>query len=162
MKKLILIRHAKSCWETIVDDKNRPISRERGVLDAHLVFPALREYLPKKFVAWTSTARRAKQTAIVFCQILDVNNDYVIAKDEVYTFELKKLEKAIKSCGNNHNALIIFGHNEAITDFVNKFGDVSIKNVPTCGVVVMKFDQDRWEDIENGNVIKTIFPRDLK
>ncbi len=162
MKELILIRHAKSCWDTIVDDKSRPISKERGVQDAHLVSQAMREYLPKKFVAWTSTAKRARQTATIFCQNLEINNDYVLAKEEIYTFDEKKLTKTIKGCGNNHNALIIFGHNEAITDFVNKFGTNSIENVPTTGVVIMNFEQDNWQDIKNGIIKKIIFPRHLK
>ncbi len=162
MKELILIRHAKSCWDTIVDDKNRPISKERGVQDAHLVSQAMKEYLPNKFIVWTSTAKRAKQTATIFCQNLEINNDYVLLKDEIYTFDVKKLKQAIKNCENKHNTLIIFGHNDAITDFVDKFGNDFIKNVPTTGVVMMRFEQDDWQDIKNGTVTKTIFPRHLK
>ncbi|WP_413513441.1 SixA phosphatase family protein [Myroides odoratus] len=162
MKTLILIRHAKSCWETITEDKNRPISKTRGVQDALLVSQAIAPLLPDRFIVWTSTAKRAKQTATIFCQNLEINPAYVIEKEDIYTFDVKKLARSIKKCENMHKALIIFGHNDAITDFVNKFGMVSIDNVPTSGVVVMDFPQEDWKGIKNGTVISKVFPRDLK
>lgn len=162
MKTLILIRHAKSCWKTITEDKNRAISKDRGVQDALLVSQAIGSLLPDRFMVWTSTAKRAQQTAAIFCQNLDINPTYVIEKEDIYTFDVKKLARTIKKCENTHNALIIFGHNDAITDFVNKFGMVSIDNVPTSGVVVMDFPQEDWKEIKNGTVISKVFPRDLK
>ncbi len=36
MKKLILIRHAKSNWDTPLKDIDRPLD-QRGLKDAHLV-----------------------------------------------------------------------------------------------------------------------------
>jgi len=63
---------------------------------------------------------------------------------------------------NRYDNVILFGHNEAITNFVNKFGDVFIDNVPTCGFISLQFDANDWLSIENGTTLKTIFPKDLK
>jgi hypothetical protein len=53
--------------------------------------------------------------------------------DDFYTFEAKELEKVIKSLDTAIES-DSFGHNAAITNFVNKF-EISIDNVPTCGFV---------------------------
>ena len=70
-------------------------------------------------------------------------------------------EKEKQSITNSYNNLILFGHNSAITDFVNKFGDIFIDNVPTSGFVSIKFDCDSWETINKGKTDKIIFPRDI-
>jgi phosphohistidine phosphatase len=80
----------------------------------------------------------------------------------LYTFDERQLEKVIKSCDNSFESVILFGHNEAITNFVNKFGDVFIDNVPTSGFVSLQFDSDSWDTIDKGKTNKTIFPKDLK
>jgi phosphohistidine phosphatase len=47
-----------------------------------------------------------------------------------------------------------FGHNAAITNFVNIFGDVSIENVPTSGFVSIEFDTENWIEIKKGKTKK--------
>lgn len=161
MKNLILIRHAKSSWNAPVHDKNRSLAN-RGVKDAHLVSANILKHLPKTFIIWSSTAKRAAETAIIFAQNMFCPIESIIFKDELYTFDEEHLEKMVKSCSNEYENMILFGHNEAITNFVNKFGDVSIDNVPTSGLVSINFDSDDWEAINNGKTQKVIFPRDLK
>lgn len=161
MKKLILIRHAKSSWETPLKDIDRPLST-RGIFDAHLISNKILEYLPKSFIVWSSYAKRAKETATIISQNLNIPLDTIIYKQDLYTFDEYDLEKAIKNCENKFDNLILFGHNGAITNFVNKFGDIFIDNVPTSGVVSMEFNEDDWTKIKKGRTKKTIFPRHFK
>lgn len=161
MKNLILIRHAKSSWETPGKDIDRPIS-QRGINDANTIFSQINNLLPKTFLVWSSTAKRARETAMIFSQNLSIPFESIIIKDDLYTFDSGNLETAIKKCENRFDNLILFGHNEAITDFVNKFGDLYIDNVPTAGLVSITFDQENWNDIYKGKTIKTLFPRQLK
>jgi phosphohistidine phosphatase len=161
MKNLILIRHAKSSWEAPLHDKDRPLTTN-GMQSAHLVSSHINKDLPKTYTIWSSTAERAKETAIIFAQNINFPLESIIYKDDLYTFDERKLEKIIKLDSNGNDNIIIFGHNEAITNFVNKFGDVSIDNVPTAGFVHIEFDNDSWESITSGKTKKTVFPRDLK
>lgn len=161
MKNLILVRHAKSSWEAPLKDKDRPLNN-RGILDAHFVADKAIAYLPKTFVIWSSTAKRASETATIFTQTFSCPLESIIIKDDLYTFEASQLEKIIKSCNNLYDCVILFGHNEAITDFVNKFGDIAIFNVPTAGMVFIEFESISWENIKNGKTVKTIFPKDFK
>jgi len=161
MKNLILIRHAKSSWDAPLADKDRPLSK-RGINDAHLVANSADEHLPKSFIVWSSTAQRAKNTAYIFAESLSIPIETIVFKDDLYTFDEDKLETAIKSCDNQFDNLILFGHNGAITNFVNTFGNEAMDNVPTAGFVSLSFDQDDWKSIRKGKIKKVLFPRELK
>lgn len=161
MKNLILVRHAKSSWETPLKDRDRPLSKN-GLQAAHLVSIYVSKYLPKTYLFWTSVAERASQTALIFAQNLSYPIESIIYKEELYTFDENQLAKVIKSCKNEFDSVILFGHNGAITNFVNKFGDVFIENVPTSGFVSLQFDVDDWSAIEKGKTLKVIVPKDLK
>lgn len=157
MKNLILIRHSKSSWQTPLNDVDRPLS-SRGIRDAHLISSKIQSFLPKSYIVWSSNAKRAKESAIIYSQNLMIPFENIIFKDDLYTFDEKKLEQIIKKCENRYDNLILFGHNEAITNFVNKFGNLLIDNVPTSGFVSLQFDIDDWKDLTKGRTIKTVFP----
>jgi phosphohistidine phosphatase len=161
MKQLLLIRHAKSSWDAPLHDFDRPLTG-KGIQDAHLVSTNINHHIPKTFLVWSSAAKRAAETAIIFAQNLSFPIESIIFKDDLYTFDDRKLEQIIKSCPNDCDHLIVFGHNEAITNFVNKFGNVFIDNVSTSGFVKIDFDSLSWNNIEKGITQKVVFPRDLK
>jgi phosphohistidine phosphatase len=160
MKQLILIRHAKSSWEAPLRDKDRPLTK-KGILDAHRVSSKLVNELSKTFIVWCSPSERAQQTALIFSQNVSFPLDSIILKEELYTFDSNQLEKSVKSISNDYDCVILFGHNGAITDFVNKFGSIFIENVPTSGVVILNFDTKSWEDIKKGTTQKILFPKHL-
>lgn len=161
MKQLILVRHAKSSWDAPLQDFDRPLT-VRGIHDAHLVSSKVGDNMPKSFMVWSSAAKRAAETAMIFAQNLSFPVESIVFKDELYTFDARKLEQIIKTCSDDCDHLIVFGHNEAVTDFVNKFGNVSIDNVSTSGFVDIKLDTESWSDFEKGITQKVVFPRDLK
>lgn len=161
MKNLILIRHAKSSWEAPLKDIDRPLDM-RGINDAHLVASNCLQYIPSSFVIWSSAAKRTQATAIIFAQNILYPIESIIFKEELYTFDEKQLERIIKSCSNELESIILFGHNVAITDFVNKFGDIFIDNVPTSGFVSLEFETDNWKMIAKGKTKKILFPKNLK
>ena len=47
-----------------------------------------------------------------------------------------------------------------IETFVNSFGNEFINNVPTCGIVGIKFDTDHWKSIKRGKTFIVDFPKD--
>lgn len=161
MKNLILVRHAKSSWKTPVNDIDRPLAK-RGITDAHLISMTCQHFLPKSFIICSSTAARASSTAMIFAQNLSYPLDKIVYSPDLYTFEERDLEKFVKACDNHYHNIILFGHNEAITNIVNKFGDMPIDKVPTSGFVLINFNSYSWESISKGKTQKTIFPRELK
>jgi phosphohistidine phosphatase len=161
MKNLLLIRHAKSSWDNPVSGKERNLT-ERGRNDANLVSLESLNLLRDKFVLFSSNARRAYETATIFATNYSFSVNEIIINEDLYTFDENQLEKVIKSLNNDLENVILFGHNEAITNFVNKFGDIFIENVPTSGLVWIKFDCLEWKLLKKGKTQKVVFPRDLK
>jgi phosphohistidine phosphatase len=161
MKNLILIRHAKSNWDAPLKDIDRPLD-QRGMKDAHLVSLNIQDFIPKTYIIWSSIAKRAADTAQIFAQNILYPIECIVYKEDLYTFDEKYLEKMIKSCDDTIESLVVFGHNAAVTNFVNKFGDVFISNVPTSGFVSLQFDSDYWKKIKKGKIKKIIVPKDLK
>ncbi|RZJ64196.1 MAG: histidine phosphatase family protein [Flavobacterium sp.] len=161
MKNLIIVRHAKSSWDAPLRDFDRPL-QNRGIQDAHLVSSNMNDSLPKTFMIWSSPAKRASETAMIFAQNISYPVESIVYKDDLYTFDERQLEKTVRSCSDDYDNVILFGHNEAITNFVNKFGDIFIDNVTTSGVVSLTFDANNWSGIGKGRTRKVIFPRDLK
>jgi phosphohistidine phosphatase len=161
MKNLILIRHAKSNWDAPLQDIDRPLD-QRGMKDAHLVSLNIEDFIPKTYVIWSSIAKRATDTARIFAQNILYPIECIVFKDELYTFDEKHLENIIKSCDNSIESLIIFGHNAAMTNFVNKFGDIFISNLPTSGFVSLQFDTNYWTKIKKAKTKNIIVPKDLK
>jgi len=161
MKELILVRHAKSSWEAPLRDYDRPLT-SKGIQEAHLVSTSISNQIPNTFLIWSSAAKRAAETAMIFAQNISFPYESIIFKEELYTFDEIQLEQIIKSCSDDYEHLIVFGHNQAITNFVNKFGSFFIDNVATSGFVSILFEQESWKHISNGITKKVIFPRDLK
>ncbi|MEC3908192.1 histidine phosphatase family protein [Tamlana sp. 2201CG12-4] len=161
MKELILVRHAKSSWKHNVIDHERPLNG-RGFSDANLVS----KYLHKKGLEIdaivSSDAIRAKTTAEIFISNLSIEKHKVVFNHELYDFSGTKLTEVIRSSEPYIDKLMLFGHNHAITNFVNTYGDLYIDNVPTCGVVTIAFPLNDWGGLKPGKTIGTLFPKDLK
>jgi phosphohistidine phosphatase len=160
MKRLILVRHAKSSWEHNVSDHERPLST-RGFKDANNVSNQLIDQLHPDLVL-SSDALRAKTTAEIFVSNLNISLEIFNLDHNLYDFSGNNLLRVIKSTTNAINELLVFGHNNAITSLANSYGNRYIENVPTCGVVVMEFETESWTEIKTGRTTKTFFPRDLK
>jgi phosphohistidine phosphatase len=160
MKNLILIRHAKSSWDAPLNDFDRPLTK-KGIQDAHSVSTEVNKYLPKKYIIWSSQAKRAMETAMIFAQNFNFPIENIQFKTDLYTFDEYKLEQIISNCSDDIENLIVFGHNEAITNFVNKFGDRFIFNVTTAGFVWITFETNSWKNLSNGKTTRVIFPKDI-
>lgn len=160
MKHLIIIRHAKSSWDFPLEDKKRPLI-DSGIQAISKVGISAREFVSEEFTVWSSTAVRAAETAKIFCKESNLNDLKIQFKEELYTFNENQLEKSIKSCDDSIQKLILFGHNEAITNFVNKFGDKNIFNVPTAGLTYLQFETNSWKNIAKGTIVKYIFPKEI-
>ena len=159
MKKIIIIRHSKSSWDLPLKDFDRPLTKG-GIQKAILVAQKSKEFIPTDYVIWSSSANRASSTAKLFVATWNLPNMEITFSDRLYIFDSRKLEEIVKSCPNENNNLILFGHNDAITDFVNKFGDIFIDNVPTAGFVSIIFETNNWNTITKGKTDKVLFPRD--
>ena len=156
MKKLILIRHAKSSWDLPVHDKDRGLT-SKGIVKALNVANKTKELISPTATFWCSSSKRTRLTANLFMGCWNLDENKIVFLDELYTFDCLQLEEIVKSCPNDCENLILFGHNSAITDFVNKFGNKIVTNVPTSGFVSINFDTTSWDKITKGITQNIIF-----
>ncbi len=150
MKFLIIIRHAKSSWENITDDFNRPLN-ERGKNDA----PEMAKRLIREKVSIdtfiSSPAKRAKKTAQLFIQEFQRSKDEIIFISELYNALTPVFYKITAGLDTAYNTVAIFAHNPGITDFANSLTSFKIDDMPTCGIFAVKIHAETWIDFETAH-----------
>ena len=161
MKEIILIRHGKSSWEHDVTDRERPL-KTRGINDIKLVANHFFYNNSVPEIIFSSPAHRALHTCEIFMNTLNVAKKQVVVVEELYDFEGKNVIDFIKNLSNQYNDVMIFGHNHAFTSISNIFGDTFIDNLPTSGLVKLKFDISDWKDLKKGITEFIIIPKELK
>jgi phosphohistidine phosphatase len=153
MKKLYLIRHAKSSWDNVeMNDFDRPLN-ERGEKDAPHMAKVLkhRDAVPDRMI--TSPANRALSTCRAFAKVLDFEKKKIITEQKLYHANPDAILKVLSSLPEHkdkEDAVFLFGHNPGITEFANDLLNISIDNIPTCGIVSATLAINQWKDISFG------------
>src|SRR5690606_40347089 len=114
MKKLLLIRHAKSDWEDpFLNDHERPLSL-RGLRDA----PLMAQRLKKKNIfpdyILSSDAKRAKTTAVITAENLHFPKSQIQFVSELYHATPSALLAEIRNVPTTVETLFLFGHNPGL------------------------------------------------
>jgi phosphohistidine phosphatase len=161
MKRLVLVRHGKSSWDNDLPDHERPL-KKRAYNDAEVVLNSFSDFYEPGGLLWSSHAVRAHETAKMFKERLNVADADFKVKEELYTFNQNDLLSVIRSCADETDKLIVFGHNPAMTILVNSLGDKKIDNLPTTGLCVIDFEENSWKDIRKGKTILTLLPKNLR
>lgn len=146
MKKLTLIRHAKSSWSDYgLRDHDRPLA-DRGLRDAPFMaqLMASRGWLPDALVS--STALRARTTAEFFAAALGWQPAVVQLDKRIYEASVPTLLDFIAHLPDQWNHIALFGHNPTFTQVANLFYQKKyIDNLPTCGIVeLVAEDAGQW------------------
>tara|TARA_R100001369_G_scaffold91740_2_gene133933 strand:- start:857 stop:1339 length:483 start_codon:yes stop_codon:yes gene_type:complete len=160
MKRVILVRHGKSSWEYNVSDRDRPLM-ERGIKDVNKVAKEFSSNLIHIDAAYSSPANRALHTAMIFLRAINFPFTKFELSNELYDFSGEDVYRFIKGLNNDKDTVVIFGHNEAFTHIANSLGNMYIDNVPTSGLVQLKFDTNDWSAVTKGITAQTLFPKQL-
>lgn len=146
MKKIFIIRHAKSDQSFFGNDFERPLN-ERGKADAPQMAKRLldKNYKPDALVA--SPAVRAKRTAEIFAENLQMQETEIIFISALYHAGADVFFDVISNLPAELNIVAIFSHNPGITHFVNSLNTkVNIDNMPTCAIFAVSADITDWAD----------------
>lgn len=164
MKKLILIRHAKSSWDDAsIKDHDRILS-ERGLNDA----PLVGKFLNKKNIipdfVITSTAKRAAQTTEYVLKELD--KDIRIRYDKnLYLTGSGKIIDIISKIEDDIKVLMVIGHNPDMPVLVERLTNKHFLHpkFSTAGVAIIDFEIESWSEIKSthGNLELFITPKML-
>ncbi|MFZ5948648.1 MAG: SixA phosphatase family protein [Stygiobacter sp.] len=163
MKKLFLIRHAKSSWDDpTLSDHERPLN-ERGIRNANFMAKLLKEKNIFPDLIISSTAERARQTANIFSDILS-HTKKIKYDSRIYEATTQNLIEVVSEIENINNLVFLFGHNPGLSNFANFISNHPIYNLPTCAIVGLEIPIDNWENISrnSGKLIFNEYPKKYK
>lgn len=148
MKTLLLVRHAKSSWESPgVQDMDRPLN-ERGKEDAPAMAKRIKDRKIDIDLFVSSPAKRARRTAKYFAEEFDVKKGDIILEDELYLASPSAYINIIRELKKKYDTVALFGHNPGITELANQLSNVRIDNMPTCSVFAVQADVESWKHFE--------------
>ncbi|WP_440983109.1 SixA phosphatase family protein [Shinella sumterensis] len=156
MKRLLLLRHAKSAWPDGVDDHDRPLS-DRGRRDA----PRMGAYLAaaglRPDFALVSSARRTQETWALVAPAFG-GTCPSLAVPTIYEAEPAMILAAIQDAPDESGTLLVIGHNPGFEDLAallapqgNQDALARMKTkYPTAGLAVIECNSPRWADVIPG------------
>lgn len=170
MKRLCLLRHAKSDWgDPAKDDFDRPLnargSKAAGFMAEYI---ARSPYKPDAILC--STAARATATCAPLCDALGKGVP-VTYRDELYHAMPDVMLDEIRAAPDDAETLLVVGHNPGMVLLAMALAEdpddeTALRvahGVPTGGFIVFELPIDHWSEIAEGEG-RTIFfgrPRDL-
>jgi phosphohistidine phosphatase len=109
----------------------------------------------------SSTANRALTTSKIFAEAFGLPSESFIEDYNIYEKGPKYIISKLRSLDNSLSKVMLFGHNPDMTSLASYFTGQYFDNVPTCGMVHIKFDFDDWDNIEttNGELVRYEFPK---
>ena len=161
MKELILIRHAKSSWkDSSPDDRERPLNK-RGERDAPEMGARLARRKHKPNLIVSSPAVRALETARIIARKLGYPRKDIAVEDRLYGAGVAELLDVIRNTDESVTTLMLFGHNPGLTELANHLGPRPIPNLPTCGVLHLRFETETWSVVgyARGDELLFDFPK---
>lgn len=169
MRRLMLLRHAKSDWPDGVEDHARPLAsrgRQAGPLMGS--YMARTGLLPDLVIV--STARRAQETWEL---VRTTFPEPIVTLDErrIYEAPASAILDVVREIGVDARSLLLIGHNPGLQQLALDLIGMADGNdlarlrekYPTGGLVVIDFDIDSWKQVDTraGRLERFVVPRRL-
>lgn len=163
MKKLIIVRHAKSSWDHAgLDDHDRPLNR-RGKKNAPEMGRRLAKRNINPEIIISSSAKRAAATARRIAEEISFPVSDIRKESLFYHGSISDIVAVLQSVSDDINTVMIFGHNPGFTDLTNFLSGSDIYNIPTCGNAEIDFDVFSWRELgeNSGNLVYFDYPKKI-
>ncbi|MEM8790632.1 MAG: histidine phosphatase family protein [Pseudomonadota bacterium] len=171
MKKVILLRHAKSSWsDPTVEDHDRPLNK-RGKAAAPVIaqWLAHRKHLPDTVLC--SSAKRTRQTVKRMKEILPDLPSPEVDKS-LYHAPPDDMRNRLSSLPKDCDTVLLVGHQPGIGALTRKLSaDVvrprcarAFEHFPTGAAAVLEFDIKNWSELDykSARFVDFAVPRELK
>ncbi len=150
MKRLYLVRHAKSSWKDLsLDDFDRPLNK-RGKQDAPFMGKRVKKYKMLPDLIISSPAKRAAKTAKIIAKEIGFPKKKIIYDASIYEAGMASLITVVRNIDDLANEVMLFGHNPGLTILAEDLTNAQVDNIPTCGIFCIDFDVNSWKEIEEG------------
>jgi len=147
IRRLALLRHAKSSWDSPdQSDFDRPLNK-RGCHDAPRMGRLMAERGVKPGAIISSSAQRARSTAELAGKELGIGADAIRFTEALYLASASEMLAALNKLAPNDSEVVLVGHNPGITALANSIADARIDNLPTAACFYIEANTDNWQDL---------------
>ena len=153
-RQLLILRHAKSAWDTdAFNDFDRPLNK-RGKKDAPRVGAWLHEQGLTPGYVISSPAERAKQTVLKAARELGIKKKQIHWDSRIYDAGTSTLLEVLAGCPADAKTVLLVGHNPGLEYLVEYLCDnvdapPDGKLLPTATVARLAMP-DVWDHLEPG------------
>ncbi len=172
MKKLYLLRHAKSDWKTPAKGDFDRVLAPRGQKAAPRVGHEIQRLGLKPALVLCSKAVRAQQTYDLIAEFLPAGH-IAEHREDLYMAAPAKLLKTIRQQSDDFESILVIAHNpgmEALAGHLAGPGSPArllaelAEKYPTAALAVFDLDLKSWRDVApaSGSLTHFIKPRDLE
>ncbi len=147
MKRIIIVRHAKSVPYGYDDDFHRDLT-DRGIHDAEKISSKLADLNISPDLIIASPATRTMHTARVFSHKL--NYDVSKIRTELAFYEgmtTQRFVDMVHEFSEEFETVMAVGHNPTVYYLVYNLVKYFNADMPTCSTVVIDFAVERWTDV---------------
>jgi phosphohistidine phosphatase len=168
MRRLMLLRHAKSDWSSPgMPDRERPLNA-RGATDARTmsVYLAHHALIPDRILC--SPAQRTRQTAEAIVQGWPKAAE-ITYSDRLYEATPETIISLIRAVAAEVQGLLVIGHNPGLHEAARMLvaaGDIEQRErlhekFPTAALAVIDFAVDTWSRLhrQSGRLDRFVTPR---
>jgi phosphohistidine phosphatase len=160
VKRLFILRHAKSSWnDASLSDFERPLN-DRGRKAAPFMgeLMAKRGWVPDVF--FSSPAERAMQTAQLVKDSSGFSSPLVL-DDRIYEASPQTLKLVVSGFSHEIASAIVVGHNPGIEGFI-RLATGRDERIPTATLSIIDLDISDWGDIIDtpGTLVDIIRPKE--
>ena len=154
MRRLVLLRHAKSDYPAGVADVDRPLS-QRGETQAPLAGRWVAENIAGIDHVVVSVAQRTRQTwSLVSLQLPEAPE--AMFDPRIYEASVSDLLQVIADAPDSARTVLLIGHNPGLEDLVlhlctnpeSNGADRLREKFPTSAIAVLDFDDD-WSGLDS-------------
>ena len=126
-------------------DREKPLNK-RGNRDAPMMGLRLLQSGIRIDLIVTSPAKRALTTAKKIAKQFSFKIE-MVQEEKLYDATEWQILEVIHSLDDKIENVMIVAHNPGITDLVNQISGHRIEKVPTCGVALLRYDSDTWQEV---------------
>jgi phosphohistidine phosphatase len=148
MKRLFVLRHAKSSWDNPDwSDFERPLN-ERGLRAAPFMGNLMSEKQLSVDLILSSPANRAKQTAIMVKEAA-VFSAEIRYQEKVYEASPQTLLYVLGGLEDDFDSVLLVGHNPGMEGLIKVLTD-SVQSMPTAALAQIDLNIENWREIAAG------------
>jgi len=158
MKRLMIVRHAKSDWDDAsLSDFDRTLNHRGRKAAPDMAERLLEKKIIPQYIL-SSPAVRAKTTANIFAKTLGLAEPSY--NRSIYEASYPALLNIVNGLPDAYNFVAVFGHNPGLSDLViNLTGEYY--DMPTCSVAIVEFEFEEWGLVsrDTGKVVFYDYPK---